>query len=227
MLVKLDRRCDGRFAGSFVATLPGVYFCRVRAEGYFRSKDPFTREKTLTAAVFNGDRVGNIGDDDPLCRLYHCLTDDKVLSPAFYRRLKEIGFDVEAFLECLESHCPATAEHIAPETRRRVKRAPASLAKAVRAEPRTRAAERPVVRPLPEAYPPFQYPRVIRMFSKEDAMSGMGGVPGESSMSAMPRKAGMSDEAKKPSPKPKPKPAAKAFPRKVRRFSKPEEGGTD
>jgi len=82
-----------------------------------------------------------------------------------------------------------------------------------------------VVRPLPEAYPSFHYPRVIRMFSKEDAMSGMGGVPGGSGISAMPRKAGMSDEAKKPGPKPKP--AAKAFPRKVRRFSKPEEGGTE
>jgi hypothetical protein len=105
---------------------------------------------------------------------------------------------------------------------------PTSLAKAVRAEPQTRAAERPVVRPLPEKYPFFQYPRVIRMFSKEDAVSGMGGVAGESGkgdMPAMPRTAGMSDEAK--SPGAKPKPAAKAFPRKVRRFSKPEEGGTE
>jgi hypothetical protein len=228
MLVKLDRQGDGRFAGSFVATLPGVYLCRVRAEGYFRSKDLFTREKTLTAAVFNGDRGGSIGDDDPLCRLHHCLSDDKVLSPAFYRRLKKIGFDAEAFLECLESHCPPTAEHIAPKPRRRVKRAPANLAKAVRAEPQTSAAERPVVRPLPENYPFFQYPRVIRMFSKEDAGSGMGGVAGDSGkgdMSAMPRMAGMSDEAKDPGAKPKP--PAKAFPRKVRRFSRPEEGGTD
>jgi hypothetical protein len=38
MLVKLDGQSDGRFAGSFVATLTGVYLCRVRAEGYFRSK---------------------------------------------------------------------------------------------------------------------------------------------------------------------------------------------
>jgi hypothetical protein len=163
-----------------------------------------------------------------LCRLRHCLTDDKVLSPAFYRRLKEIGVDAEAFLECLESHCPPAAEHVTPKPRRRARRAPANLAKAVRAEPQTSAAERPVVRPMPENYPVFQYPRVIRMFSKEDAMSGMGGVAGESGkgdMPAMPRTSGMSDEAK--SPGAKPKPAAKSFPRKVRRFSKPEEGGTD
>src|SRR5207253_1601040 len=136
--------------------------------------------KTLTAAVFNGDRGGNNADDDPLCRLHHCLTDDKVLSPDFYRRLEEIGFNAEAFLECLESHCPPAAEHIAPKPRQRVKRAPVNLAKAVRAEPKTHAAERPVVRSLPKNYPSFQYPRVIRMFSKEDAMSGMGGAAGES-----------------------------------------------
>jgi hypothetical protein len=228
MLVKLDRQGDGRFAGTFVATLPGVYLCRVRAEGYFRSKDLFTREKTLTATVFNGGRGGRAGDDDPLCRLRHCLSDGKVLSPAFYRRLKEIGFDAEAFLECLESHCPSAAEHIAPKPRRRVKRAPANSAEAVRAEPQTSAAERPVVRPLPENYPFFQYPRVIRMFSKEGAEGGMGGMAGGSGkgdMPAMPHMAGESGEAE--NPEAKPKSAAKEFPRKVRRFSKPEEGGTD
>ena len=203
-LVTLVRQDAGRYAGSFVATVPGVYFCRVRAEGYFQSKDRFTREKTLTAAVFNGDRGGTPGADDPLCRLHHCLIDDRVLSPVFYRRLKEIGFDAEAFLECLESHCPPAAEHVAPEPRRRVKRTPANLLRALRAEPRTRAAERIVVRPLPKKYPFFQYPRVIRMFSKDDEMSGMGDMPGMAQ-----------------------KPADKASPRKVRRFSKPEEGGTD
>jgi hypothetical protein len=41
----------------------------------------------------------------------------------------------------------------------------------------------------------------------------------------MPHMAGDSGEAE--DPEAKPKPAAKEFPRKVRRFSKPEEGGTD
>ena len=132
----------------------GVYPCRVRAEGYFRSKDRFTREKTLTAAVFHGDGGGGAGDDDPLCRLLHCLTRDKVLSPDLLRRLKEMGFDAEAYLRCLESHCPPLTEHAAA-TPRRSRRA---SARTVRAEPQTLPAERPVVRPLPAEYPAFHYP---------------------------------------------------------------------
>ena len=229
--VKLVPLGGGRFAGTFSAGQPGVYPCRVRAEGYFRSKDRFTREKTLTAAVFNGDRgSGGGGNDDPLCLLHHCLTDGKLLSPAFYRRLKDLGFDAEAFLKCLESHCPPVAEHAPPKDRRKAPQPPADLAKALREEPKTRAAERPVVRPMPKEYPTFQYPRVIRMFSKEDAdMGGVGDklAPGGVKTRRGKTRGGTPGVTMGAKASAKGEPAGKGFPRRVRRFSKPEEGGTD
>ena len=169
---------DGRFDGSFLAGRPGVYPCRVRAEGYFRSKDKFTREKSLTAAIFNGDPGGQGGPNgnDPLCTLLHCLTDEGVLSPDLFKRLRELGFDGEAFLKCLETHCPDLGEHKPLRTPGRVHRPPADLARALQAEPETRAAPRPVVRDMPREMPPPQPPRIIRMFSRDAADDDMAGA---------------------------------------------------
>jgi hypothetical protein len=218
---------DGRFAGSFLAGRPGVYPCRVRAEGYFRSKDKFTREKSLTAAIFTGDPGGQGGPNgnDPLCTLLHCLTDEGVLSPDLFKRLRELGFDGEAFLKCLETHCPDLGEHKPLRTPGRVHRPPADLARALQAEPETRAAPRPVVRDMPREMPPPQPPRIIRMFSRDAADDDMaGGKGGAGEPGGMAGMAGMGEAAKQTPGKPR---APRTLPGRVRRFSKPEEGGTN
>ena len=47
----------GEFAATFTADRPGVYTARVRARGRTRVGRPFTREQTLTAAVWRGGDV--------------------------------------------------------------------------------------------------------------------------------------------------------------------------
>ena len=105
MNLTLNRVADGVYSASFTASLPGVYPCRVRAEGYFNSKDKFTREKTLTAATYYGN-YGTTPPDDTLCEVLHCLTSDNVLTKAAIDRLRQFGIDAGAFRKCLEAHCP-------------------------------------------------------------------------------------------------------------------------
>ena len=52
----------GEFEGSFRTTAAGVYRVRVRARGRTRAGRPFTRERTVTAAVWRGG-------DDPAVRI--------------------------------------------------------------------------------------------------------------------------------------------------------------
>jgi hypothetical protein len=202
---------DGRFRGGFVAATPGVYPCRVRAEGYF-GPAKFTREKTLTAAIFDGDPGGGGRDDDPLCTLLHCLKEGKVLSPALLKKLREMGLDAGSFLKCLEEHCPPPREHVPPKAARPGRPPKGDLTKTLREEPKTRPAPRPAVRPMPKDYPRQPGPRIVQMFSREADAMGMSNMPG----AGEPMK-GMAAKASPP----------KGQPRRVRRFSRPEEGGTD
>jgi Common central domain of tyrosinase/von Willebrand factor type A domain len=99
----------GRYAASFTASFAGVYKCRVMAEGLSSKGMPFTREKTLTAGVYDeGDRHGDRGDStDLICRLLHCVFEEhEVLRPAAVRRLTEWGIDVKQFVKCIEEVCP-------------------------------------------------------------------------------------------------------------------------
>ncbi|MEV4415961.1 LodA/GoxA family CTQ-dependent oxidase [Catellatospora sp. NPDC049609] len=60
--VELADTGQGAFAARFATGLPGVYRVRVRARGRTRSGRPFTRERTLTPAVWHGaDRPGVLG----------------------------------------------------------------------------------------------------------------------------------------------------------------------
>src|SRR5262249_20950005 len=74
MNLKLDRVADGLYSATFPAPMPGVYLCRVRAEGYFNSRDKFAREKTLTAATYYGNYSTTPPGNGALCDLLHCLT---------------------------------------------------------------------------------------------------------------------------------------------------------
>ncbi len=104
----------GRFEGSFVASGTGAYRLRVRARGRTRAGLPYTRERTLTAAVWRG------GDHDAatwtqheprpghgdLCELVECLLGkDRAVDDRFVERLREMGIDLDHVRKCLAGWC--------------------------------------------------------------------------------------------------------------------------
>ena len=106
----LTANADGQFQGHFTATVPGVYRLRIRAGGITASGEPFTREKTLTAAVWRGGNTphtdeGNSGREQ-LCRLLTCmLQPDGVISKELERKLHAAGVDIERLRKCLRTFC--------------------------------------------------------------------------------------------------------------------------
>jgi hypothetical protein len=112
----------GQFGGWFTTTVPGIYSCRVRATGRSRAGHMFSREQTLTAAVWHGgDRDADPGGpggplvhwlqdhDERLCRLLRCLlAEGGVLTPELERRLRAAGFDLPRVRKCLELYCRKT-----------------------------------------------------------------------------------------------------------------------
>ena len=105
----------GQFAGTMVAPLVGVYRLRVRARGTTVRGEPFTREKTLTAALWRGDLIpdpheglvpDSPRDGDCLCRLLACLLQrDSVISGELEKRLREFGISLEHARKCAEAFC--------------------------------------------------------------------------------------------------------------------------
>jgi hypothetical protein len=100
--------------------MSGVYLCRIRASGRSRSGYPFTREQTLTAAVWRGgNRDADPGQsgggplvewlqehDEKLCGILRCiLAEGGVLSPQFEKKLKEEGLDIDKLRKCLKGYC--------------------------------------------------------------------------------------------------------------------------
>ena len=137
--------------------MPVVYSCRFLAEGYFRSKDKFTREKTLTAATYRGNYdttpPGNV-----LCDLLHCLTSEKVLTERAVKKREELGIDLPALVKCLEEHCPQPAGTRPPVN--------------IKERPETRPVDRPAVAPIRVASRTVpRTPRVIHMFTPPEEMA--------------------------------------------------------
>jgi hypothetical protein len=101
----------GQYASMFVATMLGVYRIRVRASGTAFRGEPFTREKTLTAAVWRGGNStgagGSGGATGPtLCDLLRCLLhSDGVISASVEQRLRALGIDLAAVRKCAEQFC--------------------------------------------------------------------------------------------------------------------------
>jgi Common central domain of tyrosinase len=97
----------GVFETSTVAMIPGVYKFHVIASGFSMRGIPFTREQTLTGAVFpGGDNPGETtpggpGGGEQLCCLLGCLLAD----PGVERFLKEKGIDAAALLRCVKKCC--------------------------------------------------------------------------------------------------------------------------
>jgi hypothetical protein len=173
--LKLERAADGLYSAAFLATTPGVYPCRVRAEGYVDSKDKFTREKTLTAAVYYGNHGTTPADNGLPCDLLDCLTSREVLTKRALEKLRELGIDVDAFRKCLEAHCPKPREHTAPKPTRPTGRPPAGEPRVrIRAERPARPLKLPRVARVKMIAPAKQFPRIVHMFSPEStAESGM------------------------------------------------------
>ena len=109
----------GRFSGSMIAPVVGVYRLRVRARGTTMSGEPFTREKTLTAGIWRGDPVplpeglGGVttrGTSDErgecFCQLLVCLLRrEGVISEELEKRLREFGINLEVARKCVAGFC--------------------------------------------------------------------------------------------------------------------------
>jgi hypothetical protein len=119
----------GAFEAAVPAMAPGIYRFRIQAEGKTFRARPFTRELTLTGAVWRG------GDDDPpsskddpnvdrdrLCRLIGCLLRNRGLLEI----LEKQGIDSDELRRCFEAFChkpspvaPARIGRVALEERLR------------------------------------------------------------------------------------------------------------
>jgi Mg-chelatase subunit ChlD len=98
----------GVFETSTMASMSGVYRFRVLGTGTTLRGRPFTREQTLTGAIWQGgDEPPPTSKDDPrkrderLCQLLRCLLREGVLR----RYLEEKGIDMKALEECLKVLC--------------------------------------------------------------------------------------------------------------------------
>src|SRR5215212_3431558 len=105
----------GQFMGTMIAQMSGVYRLRVRARGKTVRGEPFTREKTITAALWRGESIPNpldVAPIDPtrggecLCRLLVCLLErEGVISGELEKRLKEFGISLEQARKCVQGFC--------------------------------------------------------------------------------------------------------------------------
>ncbi|HEX6510378.1 MAG TPA: LodA/GoxA family CTQ-dependent oxidase, partial [Chloroflexota bacterium] len=99
----------GQFSGSFVAAVPGIYQCHVKARGLTRRGNAFRREQTLTAGVwYGGDQpspTGGQGQDKQWCDLLRCLLENKVVTGHAEQLLREAGLDIAQLRRCLEEWC--------------------------------------------------------------------------------------------------------------------------
>ena len=86
----------------------------MRASGRTRKGLPFTREQTLTAAVWRGgDRLIDVlrERDERLCKLLKCvLRSGGMIEPELEKRLRAAGLDLDALRKCLEGHCAHTGK---------------------------------------------------------------------------------------------------------------------
>ncbi|MFH8249981.1 LodA/GoxA family CTQ-dependent oxidase [Microbacterium sp. B2969] len=104
---------SGEHTATFVAGSAGVYTVRVRGRGRTRLGNPFTRERTLTAAVWRGgDRAvepsspaGGAGHSSGCgCDVLRCMLENGLFDDRAKERLREQGIDLDVALRCLAKH---------------------------------------------------------------------------------------------------------------------------
>ncbi len=110
----------GVFEVTTAAFLPGIYRFRIVAEGRTLRGRPFSREQTLTGAVWKGgDTPPPNGRDDPnagrdrFCRLIDCLLRQKGIQ----EMLGKAGVDLNGLRRCLEEYCRKPSPGQPPITR--------------------------------------------------------------------------------------------------------------
>jgi len=105
--LKLGKVAAGSYSASFKTSVPGVYTCRIRAEGLTSKGSAFTREKTVTAGVYYGnyDPVPPSKPSEDICRLIECFLSEHALTPALIRRLADMGIDLKHVKECVARIC--------------------------------------------------------------------------------------------------------------------------
>lgn len=98
----------GVFETATPALLAGIYRFRIIAEGRTLRGRPFSREQTLTGAVWKGgDTPPPTLKDDPnarndrICRLIDCLLHEQTIQVA----LGKAGTRVDELRRCLEEYC--------------------------------------------------------------------------------------------------------------------------
>lgn len=107
-VIMLERQTTGIYQTQITATQAGLYTFRLRANGYSRKGQAFTREQVLTAPVFyHRTHPGNVGggENDRFCRLMNCLLSDEVMTDDVKKRLESIGIKIGHLKKCLLSGC--------------------------------------------------------------------------------------------------------------------------
>ncbi|CAN7807969.1 tyrosinase family protein [Paraburkholderia hospita] len=112
-VVAMSEVQPGVYESVTLAALPGIYRFRIFAEGKTLRASPFTREQTLTGAVWRGgDRPSPTSRDDPtgstdrLCRLVGCLLANR----GVMELLKKHGVDPNELRRCFAAFC----QHASP-----------------------------------------------------------------------------------------------------------------
>jgi hypothetical protein len=105
ILTEID---PGVFEATTTATMPGIYSFRLVADGRTLRGRRFTREQTLTGAIWKGgDNPPPTSKDDPnarddrFCRLINCLLRQKSIQEA----LRKAEINIDELLRCLEEYC--------------------------------------------------------------------------------------------------------------------------
>jgi hypothetical protein len=110
MTLGMPQGNDGQFGAQMNTSVAGVYQFRIRALGTTRDGEPFTREKTLTAAVWRGGDQGTgpgTGHSKAqICEILKCfLEPDGLINAELWKRLEALGIDPGFARECLAEIC--------------------------------------------------------------------------------------------------------------------------
>lgn len=113
---------DGVFETSILASMPGIYRLGVYCIGTTLKGRPFTREQTLTGAVWQyGDqppptsRYDTRERDERLCKLLECVLSKEVISQELEKKLSTFGINIDILRRCVIAYCKDTSS-LSPET---------------------------------------------------------------------------------------------------------------
>lgn len=95
---------EGTYEASLPATQLGVYRFRIIVKGTTSRARPFTREQTLTGAIWSGGDRPAPSPKDPnarWCHVVRCLLKQQTIREL----MKKYGIDADALTKCLLTHC--------------------------------------------------------------------------------------------------------------------------